>query len=78
MGKYVWTFNKEFLTRAQRITQRGYEATLLLNCTLALVCLPIEKLINDNCEIIDQVYSKLEEIEVPIVLKMNLSNKEWK
>lgn len=78
MSEYAGTFDKEFLTRTQSIVDNytgEYEATLLLNCTLALICLPIEKLKDDNYEIIDQVYSKLEEIEVSITLTRDL-NKE--
>lgn len=76
MSEYAGAFNKEFLNRTKNIieTHTGeYEATLLLNCTLALICLPIEKLINDNYEIINQVYSKLEELKIPITLKTDLS-----
>lgn len=72
MSEYAGAFNKEFLNRTKNIidTYTGeYEDTLLLNCTLALICLPIEKLINNNYEIIDRVYLKLEEIKVPITLK---------
>lgn len=79
MSEYAKTFNKEFLNRTKNIieTYTGeYEATLLLNYTLSLICLPIEKLIGNNYEIINQVYSKLEELKIPIISKKNNTKEE--
>ncbi len=47
MDEYVKAFDEEFIKRTQSIIEQAdslkYSFTLLLNCTLALVCLPIER-----------------------------------
>ena len=70
MSMYAGTFNKEFLNRTKKIiknVETEYRFTLLLNCTLALICLPIEKMIGNNTEIITKVCKTLEKLEVPVV-----------
>lgn len=62
MGAYVEPFDKEFLKRTRSIIKNvdliRYNVTLLLNCTLALVCLPIEKC-NDDYGNNQQAYNDL-------------------
>lgn len=47
MSEYKEIFDKEFLIRTRKIIEKSdtfeYSVTLLLNCTLSLVCLPIER-----------------------------------
>ena len=51
MGEYIEPFDKEFLKRTKKILKHAdfakYNVTLILNCTLALICLPIERSNND-------------------------------
>lgn len=63
---YTKAFEKEFITRTQSIIKQAdsidYSVTLLLNCTLALVCLPIERSQNvtgDSVAIYNTLISKL-------------------
>lgn len=68
MSEYANTFDKEFLSRTKYIIENykgEYEVTLLINCTLALICLPIEHIKNEdnpNLEIVEKVADKLKEI----------------
>lgn len=63
MSEYAGAFDKIFLERTKIIidkTSTEYEFTLLLNCTLALICQPLEKLNkNENFEIIDLIGNEL-------------------
>ncbi len=47
MGEYIESFDKEFLKRTKSIIKHSdllkYNVTLILNCTLSLICLPIER-----------------------------------
>ncbi len=71
MSAYIDTFDEEFLCRTKKIiadTPTEYKFTLLLNCTLALICLPIENMKGNNTEIIDEVCETLEKLEVSVEL----------
>lgn len=71
MSIYAGTFDKEFITRTQKILAEytgEFKFTLLMNCTLSLICLPIENIKENNTEIIDRVYEKLEELDIEINL----------
>lgn len=64
MSQYSKSFNKEFIERTKSILdkyQGNYEVTLLMNCTLALVCLPIEKLKYSNNYPDLEIVSKISE-----------------
>lgn len=72
MSQYAGEFNKEFLKRTEKILQEyngEYEITLLLNCTLSLICLPIELLKNENYEVIDAVCNKLNNLKTKIEMR---------
>lgn len=47
MGEYIKPFDEEFLKRTRSIIAHAdllkYNVTLILNCTLSLICLPIER-----------------------------------
>lgn len=72
MSEYTGKFDKDLLERTKHIIENvetKYEFTLLLNCSLSLICQPIEKLNTNiienrgrkakNYEIINQVASVL-------------------
>lgn len=72
MSEYTGKFDRDLLERTKHIIENvetEYEFTLLLNCSLSLICQPIEKLNTNiienhgrkakNYEIIDQVASAL-------------------
>lgn len=62
LGEYVGIFDKEFLERTKKIIKHSdllrYNVTLVLNCTLALICLPIERS-NEDYQNKTVVYDKL-------------------
>lgn len=70
MSEYIGIFDQEFLTRTKNILEEyngPYEFTLLLNCTLSLICLPVEVLKKDNfgkpnLEIVTQIADELRSI----------------
>lgn len=71
MSIYAGTFDKEFLTRTQKILAEytgEFKFTLLMNCTLSLICLPIENIKENNTEIIDKVYEKVVELGIEVNL----------
>lgn len=76
MSIYAGTFDKEFITRTQKILKKytgEFKFTLLMNCTLSLICLPIENIEKNNTEIIDRVYEKLVELGIEVNLIENKS-----
>lgn len=70
MSIYAGTFDKELLTRTQNILKEyigEFKFTLLINCTLALICLPIENIKENNNKIIDKVYEKIVESGIEVI-----------
>lgn len=71
MSEYAGAFDKEFLERTIEIIEgykeTKYEFTLLLNCTLALICLPLEKLNKSkNYELIDLVGEEIVKSQIEL------------
>ncbi len=80
MSEYKEKFDKEFLIRTKKIIQEAdkfeYSVTLLLNCTLSLICLPIERSDGPsyrNDRLYDDLASKLNNLDV-IIDEMNRNN----
>ena len=66
----IKNFDKEFVERTKKIIENSlivkneYDITLLINCMLALVVLPIEKTSESNKKFQDEITNKLKEMDV--------------
>ena len=66
----IKNFDKEFVERTKKIIENSstigneYDITLLINCMLALVVLPVEKTNESNKNFQDEITNKLKEMNV--------------
>ncbi len=81
MSEYTGAFDKEFIIRTKEILEKydeKYEVTLLINCTLSLICMPIEKIKyssngSPNLEIVDILSNQLQKFLVKCNTNNNLA-----